>query len=416
MLRSMFSGVSGLRLHQTRMDVIGNNIANVNTVAFKSSRVTFSELYSQTLRPASAPEPGGRGGTNPFQIGLGIGISSIDVMHINGSVQRTDRATDLAIEGDGFFVVEDQSGRYYTRAGNFDMDEQGNVVTSGGLKVLGWSYDPAIGSVSAAGQPSAINLANLMLPPKATESVEFFGNLDSRLPAGSQVSYTVSVYDSKGDTHAITYTFEKDVADNVWLYSTSSQEGLTITSGDTGVLVFDDNGRFVPPDMPGGSTVPALTLEVPGTADVVYQASFIADKFTYNAGETSIKTANVDGYSFGVLNGIAIDATGSIIGVYSNGQFRTEAVLALATFTNTGGLIKRGDNLFMESTNSGIPNIGTSGTDGRGSINPGALEMSNVDLAREFTDMIATQRGFQANSRIITASDELLQELVNLKR
>jgi len=397
------------------MDVIGNNIANVNTVAFKSSRVTFSELYSQTLRPASAPEPGGRGGTNPFQIGLGIGISSVDVLHINGSVQRTDRATDLAIEGDGFFVVEDRSGRFYTRAGNFDMDEQGNLVTSGGLKVLGWSYDSATGSISTAGQPSAINLANLKLPPKATESVEFFGNLDSRLPVGSQVSYTVSVYDAKGDTHAVTYTFEKDAADNVWLYSVSSLDGV-ITSGDTGVLVFDDNGKFIPPGMPGGSTVPALTLAVTGTEDIVYQASFVPDKFTYNAGESSINTANVDGYSFGVLNGIAIDATGSIIGVYSNGQFRTEAVLAMATFTNPGGLVKKGDNLFMESTNSGISNIGTSGTDGRGTVNPGALEMSNVDLAKEFTDMIATQRGFQANSRIITTSDELLQELVNLKR
>ncbi|MBE3101381.1 MAG: flagellar hook-basal body complex protein, partial [Firmicutes bacterium] len=212
MLRSMFSGVSGLRVHQTRMDVIANNIANVNTTAFKSSRVNFQEIYSQTLKSASSPaNGGGRGGTNPSQVGLGISIASIDVLHMNGSAQRTDKATDLAIEGDGFFTVSDGSNQYYTRAGNFDMDRSGSLVTSGGLKLMGWLNDPITQQVETTGEPKEINLANLVLPPKATSSITFEGNLDNRALDGNGdiVPYTVSVFDAKGTEHKLTYTFTK---------------------------------------------------------------------------------------------------------------------------------------------------------------------------------------------------------------
>lgn len=418
MLRSMFSGVSGLRLHQTRMDVIGNNIANVNTVAYKASRVTFQEIYSQTLRPASAPMPdGSRGGTNPFQVGLGIGISSMDVLHLNGSAQRTDRVLDLAIEGDGFFAVRDGAGQYYTRAGNFDIDRAGSIVTASGMKVLGWVYNHALGTLETSGQPREINLSNLVLPPRATENIHFEGNLDSRSENGAVVSYTATVTDAKGQEHRVLYEFVKAADANVWNYTVTAPPGTTLTQGGTGVLRFTDAGRLIPPDAaPPASQIPEVVLTIGGTESITYQAHFTEDKFTYYSGDSSLKVTSVDGYRLGVLSGITIDSSGSVIGIYNNGQFRTEAVLALARFTNPGGLLKGGDNLFIETTNSGFPELGPSGTGGRGNINPGALEMSNVDLAKEFTDMISTQRGFQANSRIITTSDELLQELVNLKR
>jgi len=408
----MFSGVSGLRLHQTRMDVIGNNIANVNTVAFKSSRVTFQEVFSQTLKPASSPAAGvGRGGTNPQQIGLGMAIASIDVLHLNGSAQRTDKVTDLSIEGDGFFTVSDGVNRYYTRAGNFDMDLTGNLVTANGLKVMGWLYDPAVGEVVTAGQPREINLANLVLPPQATTSFIFEGNLNNEAQVGDQFPYTVSVYDSKGAEHKLTVTFEK-IDDNEWEYTITAPAGLTITAGDTGTLIFNTNGSFDDEN----SIVPLLEIDVAGADSLSIQPSFTLDKFTQYNSEYSVKVASVDGYRAGVLNGISIDKNGNVIGIYSNGLFRTEATLALAKFTNPAGLLKLGDNLFGVSTNSGLPELGVAGQDGRGTINPGSLEMSNVDLTQEFTDMIITQRGFQANSRIITTSDEMLQELVNLKR
>jgi len=413
----MFSGVSGLRIHQTRMDVIANNIANVNTTAFKSSRVNFQEIYSQTLKSASSPaNGGGRGGTNPSQVGLGISIASIDVLHMNGSAQRTDKATDLAIEGDGFFTVSDGSNQYYTRAGNFDMDRSGSLVTSGGLKLMGWLNDPITQQVETTGEPKEINLANLVLPPKATSSITFEGNLDNRAKNGDIVPYTVSVFDAKGTEHKLTYTFTKAATVNKWDYAVTDPTdptGLTIPGG-TGTVTFNTDGSFN--TTAPATNIPLMTVAVAGTQTINIQPSFTADKFTQYAGETSVKAAAVDGYRKGELNGINIDKSGNVTGVYSNGEFRVEATLALARFTNPGGLERMGDNLFTVSTNSGFPDLGAAGQDGRGIINPGSLEMSNVDLAKEFTDMISTQRGFQANSRIITTSDEMLQELVNLKR
>ena len=410
MLRSMLSGVSGLRTHQTRMDVIGNNIANVNTVAFKGSRVNFQEIFSQTLNPASSPA-NGRGGSNPTQVGLGVSLATIDVLHTNGSTQVTDKATDLSIDGDGFFVVSNGSSRFYTRAGNLNLDQMGNLVHPSGLLVMGWMNDPASNEITTTGEPQAINLANLSMPPQATTKVTFEGNLDDRLGVGESVPYTVSVFDAKGREHKLTYTFEK-IAGNEWQYTVSAPAGLTAASGATGTISFDSRGRVASTDMPQL----VITFDDGNTVDLNIQTSVTAEKFTQYSAEGNLKAAEVDGYKSGTLNQIQIDSNGCIIGIYSNGMYRIDAVLALASFTNPAGLEKIGDNLFAMSTNSGPAYLGTAGQDGRGTINPGTLEMSNVDLAKEFTDMITTQRGFQANSRIITTSDEMLQELVNLKR
>lgn len=453
MLRSMFSGVSGLRSHQTKMDVIGNNIANINTLGFKASRVTFQEIYNQTLKAAAAPTTAsGRGGINAHQVGLGVSVASIDVLHSQGGAQRTDKSTDLSLEGEGFFVVSDGNSDYYTRAGNFDLDPHGYLVSSSGLKVQGWTSRDNDGSIITTGGTGEINLANLSMPPQATSRIKFEGNLNSSLDEEREgvIEYTTGIIDSLGEEHSIKLIFsrvteledpsdpdsEAIVVPNQWhllieagsgdskianspLYDTRDQDSFPGSSP----IEFNNNGKLIYPLE--GIIIPliefdngAATIEDSATpgGTTGLRVEFDSDKMTQNDSESTFKIAESDGYRYGTISNITIDSMGRVIGVYTNGKARTDGVLAISRFTNPTGLSKLGDNLFEISANSGEPIIGQAGIDGRALINPGALEMSNVDLAREFTDMIIAQRGFQANSRIITTSDELLQELVNLKR
>ncbi len=286
MLRSMFSGVSGLKNHQIKMDVIGNNIANVNTIGFKASRVTFQDIYSQSIKPASTPNAAaGIGGTNPQQIGLGVAIGSIDVMHTRAAAEYTGAPLDLSISGDGFFSVYNGAEVLYTRAGNFNTDKDNNLVTSSGMYVMGWS-----------------------LPAPETPPVP--------------------------------------------------------------VII---------PDTP---QLPLVPIKI---SDDYYDVS--------------------------------INKKGEVIAINNTTQQKEViAKIAIANFNNQNSLEKMGESLYRQTMNSGNAKMGFPGTDGTALLNPSSLEMSNVDLAKEFTDMIVTQRGFQANSRVITTSDQLLEELVNLKR
>ncbi|MGI6113388.1 MAG: flagellar hook protein FlgE [Mahellales bacterium] len=434
MMRSMFSGVSGLRAHQTKMDVIGNNIANVNTVGFKSSRVTFQEIYSQTLKSASAPG-GGRGGVNPQQVGLGVSVASIDVLHEGRNVQRTDNPSDLAIEGDGFFIVSDGTSNKYTRAGNFEIDTNGYLVFPGGLYVLGWS-EKQNGNIDISGIPGRINLTNIVMPAQATDYISFQGNLDANLEVGKQVPYSLTVFDSQGGEHQLTVNFTKTAA-NTWDLGFVVPEGYTINGVgypgivDYGTLEFDNAGRLVSVTADAGVSSIDIVPPDPGVDTITLDATnfdinnppveqnglrFDLDKFTQTKDPSTIKVTEVSGHRAGTLEAINFDNLGRIIGTFSNGHIDTVAIIGIARFSNPGGLARVADNLYQNTSNSGEAVIGQAGVDGRGTINPGALEMSNVDLSREFTEMIITQRGFQANSRIITTSDEMLQELVNLKR
>lgn len=445
MMRSMFSGVSGLRAHQTRMDVIGNNVANVNTVGFKSGRVTFSEIFSQTLRGAGAPDSAtGRGGTNPMQVGLGLNINSVDTIMTRGSLQRTDNPTDVSIEGDGFFVVKGGNADAYkfTRAGNFGIDKLGNLVTGSGLNVYGWQ-ELATGKTDEFNtdqDATPINLYNAgdrnmqILPAKKTNFAVLSGNLDATymdLTTASAAPYSdpslaktfsvpMTVYDSLGNAYKITLDFQKDsvvttgtppVATTKW---TIQVGGTDIAEGAT--LEFNSNG-----------TLTADSVAVTRTLTVVPDAASGADSFdvdldlsklTMFASDSSVKPTDVDGYTMGSLVTFNVGSDGIITGVYDNGQQQALGQFCIATFQNPAGLQKVGDNLYIQTTNSGDFNKRglRPGASGAGTLSPGTLEMSNVDLSKEFTDMIITQRGFQANSRIITTSDEMLQELVNMKR
>ncbi len=396
MLRSMYSGVSGLRNHQTRLDVIGNNIANVNTIGFKSSRVTFKDLFSQTLRAATAAH-GDRGGSNPIQVGLGMTLGSIDTNHGDGSIQYTGKSTDLAIEGSGFFVIRDGNTLMYTRAGNFDLDEEGYLVVPGsGLRVQG--LDLAAG---VDGKLTDIRISEgTTHDPDPTTKVEFANNFDVEVAAGTEITTPFEIYDSLGRLHTIEITFTKGV-DNSWAWTV---DGAT----ESGTLTFNDKGQIE------GTTSTNITCNFPGAAVQTIALNFGA--VTGAAGETSLSVAYRNGAPQGSLKSYSIDGTGKVIGEFSNGMIRDIGQVAMARFANPAGLMKTGNTAFVESNNSGLKQIGQAGTAGFGSIASSSLEMSNVDLSLEFTEMIVTQRGLQANSRIITTSDEVLQEVVNLKR
>ncbi len=428
MMRSMYSGVSGLRVHQNKMDVISNNIANVNTIAYKRGTMTFQEVFRQVIRGASAPQDG-RGGTNPQQIGLGVSVGSINTIHTKGPAQRTDNPEDLMIDGEGFFVVSADpnfENRYYTRAGNFTLDRDGNLVTADGYKVLGYLADED-GNITSQVGGIQINRSETV-GATTTKKIEIRGNLDSRTPAtdpdnpdDENVHYADTVIkDSLGNSYTVTFRFVKDEDPNTWLVDIVSVKGADEEDFETNPsnvpieITFADNGKL---DEDSTNSM-ILTITKPGVSfgDDDGKITIDFSQLTQYANEMDAKPYAVDGNSSGKLEGYAIDASGIVVGIFTNGERKALAQIMLAKFDNPMGLQKIGGNLFVDTRNSGEPQLGRAGSSGYGPIAPGTLEMSNVDLSLEFTEMITTQRGFQANSRIITTSDEMLQELVNMKR
>lgn len=424
MMRSLSSAISGLRNHQIKMDVIGNNIANVNTVGFKQSSVSFSEMLSQTLQPA-ASGAGQRGGTNPIQIGMGMGVSSIAINFTDGSFQPTGKETDLAIEGQGFFVVSDGETQFYTRAGSFDFDELGNFIVPGsGNKVMGWRAVDGILDTNKPIEPIVV-ASNSSMPAKATTQIPYTGNLSSSAPIGTEQHTSIEAWDSNGIPHKVSGTFTKTGA-LTWKFLPGNtdttvtpsiqltDDGLPITVPAAGyTITFDANGKYVPP---GTAYAPFSFDPSATTGGAIVSITPDFTGLTQYGTESTAQSLSQNGYGAGVLQQKSIDPNGMIIGVFSNSQTQILGQLCLSVFSNPGGLNKIGDSLFTKSSNSGEPQIGTSQTGGRGKFSVGTLEMSNVDLAQEFSNMIITQRGFQANSKIITTTDEMLQELANLKR
>lgn len=411
MMRSMSLAISALRNHQVFMDVISSNISNVNTTGFKGSRVSFQELLNQTLRGSSAPR-GGSGGLNPIQIGLGMALGGVDTLFTQGSLQDTGKSTDLAIQGDGFFALDNGEGLSYARDGNLDLGLDGSLVNlSTGYKVMGWAADAA-GNIDTAQPLSDIQIPFGQSMAHATEKMNLQGNLDAEAAAGTAVTATTNIYDSLGVSHDVTLTFTKSATANQWTWNASSTDaaigGIT-ASGTT--IAFDTDGSY-------SSTNPAGSMAITFTngATSPSTTSFDFSNFTQLEGTSNVNSSSQDGLPPGALNTFTVSSTGEVSGVFSNGLTRRLGQIALAKFLNPGGLQKMGQSLFAPSANSGTAQIGLPGQDGRGQVSAGYLEMSNVELAQQFTSMIVAQRGFQANSRVITASDEMLQDLVNLKR
>ncbi len=527
MMRSMYAGVSGLKVHQTKMDVIGNNISNVNTTGYKGSRVTFVDMLSQTLQGAKAPQ-NNSGGVNPQQVGLGVSVGSIDINHTEGNHQTTGYGNDLAIEGNGYFVVNNGQQNFYTRAGALTVDKYGNLVNAGnGYIMQGWMAD-ANGNINTDLTIEGLRVPfGDTMPGKSTTQTSWTGNLDSRLLGGRSAVSNIDIFDSLGGRHTMTIEYVRRLdgppTDEIrmnsgaapWTMSATATvddpdiNGLeikfaedddgpptasydaashTITlTGDwdnshggapadalalqgvinteltahtmTNVNLAITSGAFAAADLDGAPTLTLISaaniwdwevLDVSGAmpssiqgngtitfnTDGTFASQSIANNITFNpngpatmgdigidfsamtqsSGDSTVEWERQDGYAMGFLDKYSINDAGQIIAGFTNGHRMALAQIAIANFNNPYGLLQEGDTLFSPSQNSGDPQIDIAGSGGRGTILSGRLEMSNVDLAQQFTEMITAQRGFQANSKIITTSDQMLQELVNLKR
>ncbi len=412
MLRSMFSAISGLRAHQTKMDVTGNNIANVNTVGYKSSTTVFQDTLSQVVRAGGAPAAD-RGGTNPAQIGLGVKVAAITTNWTQGATQSTGRSTDFMIEGDGFFVTRSGTEQLYTRAGSFDFDGAGKLVTPDGSVLQGWMATAA-GAINTNGPIGDLSVPyGQIVSPRASTAGSLTGNLPAEAANGTTVQTAIKMYDSLGNAQNVTYSFTK-VGANDWDLDVIAN-GVTLIND--AAVTYNASGVMTAPASPftlatvNPNTVNAAAFPSWNTAVTINLAGL-----TQFGGSSTVTAPDQNGYAQGSLQSFQLGNDGTIMGVYSNGLRQPLGKLALASFNNPGGLEKAGSSTFRVGDNSGVAMVGEAGAGGRGVLNSGALEMSNVDLAEEFTGLIVAQRGFQANSRVITSSDEILQDLVNLKR
>jgi len=486
MMRSLFSGVSGLKIHQTKMHVIGNNISNVNTIGFKASSVTFTDVFYQTTQSASGPNPDtGTAGRNAMQIGLGANVAAITTsINVSGASQRTDNPFDIMIEGDGFFIVNYGGTNYFTKAGSFNIDALGYLCTPAGALVMGWQVDPNDPNKTVADTVSPLQIMspeNLYTPPEATTAAYISGNIDSK---DSQVAYnatgkmvTLDFYDNMGHHYKAelrvrqaddeaTNVYAVDILDikdekgkSIFVFEEVDTDGnvtygpssittisfgnvtynanvdpdtgeVTLQAGNSVLLTFNaSTGAFL--SVGDGSTennkTVSLTINAAdptgGNPFKPIEIDFSKITMYSNSGNSSLEATrgSVDGIGagkkFGNMTGVSIDASGKIYGRYDNGDSKLLGQIVVATFANPAGLEAVGNSMFRATKNSGdFDGIGKDPTQGGGSLTTGVLEMSNVDLSAQFTDMITTQRGFQANSRIITTSDSLLEELINLKR
>lgn len=478
MMRSMYSAVSGLKTHQTRMDVIGNNIANVNTEAFKASSVRFSELMYQTISMASGGNGAyGTGGVNAKQVGLGVSTASttIDITGA-GSAETTGRAFDLKLSDSkttNFFIVSDGTSKFFTRAGSFYVDGNGYLcMSSTGYTVQGWQVDETTGEIhkDIVSPLQVMSPANQNSNPEATTKACVTGVLDKEdTNVTSKDGYVMSlgIFDdlgysynakfavkpvenadtTKGMQYQITLTDVLDSDGKSILPADEAQkeQKLAAVWGEGGkngyTMTYDSNeGTFVSiGNAAAGGDAPTsqmlkmsalttgyTTKEEGGDRQSNFrdiEVDFSMSQNTSKKGKSSLKIENGDvkgdgtGKKLGAMIGLSVDQEGKIYGSYDNGNTELLGQIAVAQFSNASGLEKVGNNCYQTTLNSGeFDGIGVEVNADGSTINSGELEMSNVDLSGQFTDMIVTQRGFQANSRVITVSDTLLEELINLKR
>jgi len=417
---SFSSGLSGLSAHATYLSVIGNNLANLNTVGFKASAVNFVDLVSQSV-----------GGTSydPAQVGLGVTVGSIAPVFSQGTAQSSQEATNAAIQGNGFFVIRGGEGYMYTRDGSFSFNANGVLISADGRPVQGWTQtDPTTGAIVTTGRTTDITVPpGVLRAPTATTTFSSLTNLSASAAVGDTFSSGVQIYDSLGATHVLTITYTK-TGPGAWSYAITAP-GEDVSGGTAGTPVsvaagtvaFDANGRLTTVN---GAAAADVVITTPAWANgaaasgLTWDIALANNQFAltgYNAQSQTASNAQ-NGSAGGMVNGIAILADGTIQATFGAGQTLAVAKLALAQFNNPKGLVKLGQNRYGESEAAGVPNVGEAGTGGRGTLIGGALEQSNVDIAQEFTQMILAQRGYQANAKTITVSDELLADTLAIKR
>ena len=423
MLRSLFSGITGLRAHQQMMDVTGNNIANVNSSGYKSQTAVFESVISQAVKAPGAPVAAGanaaaRGGVNGVQIGLGVQLAGVSTNFGQGSSQLTGVSTDFAIQGTGFFTTNNGTENLFTRAGSFTLDANGRMVSPDGSIVQGYMADAAgVVNPNAAPQDVTLPVATL-LPAVASTTMKMSGNLSATAAAGTTVISSITTYDVLGAESQTTATFTKAAGAGAWNVKLHATGGAA-APGVAVDIAFDANGVLTTASPIAVLNRPAVAAAAgPPAVVAVPVANFEVDitGLTQYSAPSSFGVTEQNGAGVGALTTFTTTSDGQLIGIYSNGKKQALAQLAIATFNNPDGLEKVGDTSYRTSVNSGVALIGAATVGGRGSIQGGTLEMSNVDLASEFTNLIVAQRGFAANSRTMTAADEMLQELMSIKR
>jgi len=425
-LGSMFTGVSGLATNGLALSVIGDNIANTNTSGFKGSRTVFADVLSQTSSGGSA-----------MQIGRGSQMLTVQQLFTQGTFETTANPLDMGIDGDGFFVVQEyQGGTFYTRAGHFVMDKNGFVVNPEGLRLQGYQYNDAGQPTGAIGD---INVATVNSNPNATTLMNVQVNLDSRstaptvtwnvlsatgvTPGSYNFQTTITIYDSLGNSHPVGVYFRRTATPGQWQARFVYDNGLPGTpnyveaTNSPVTLQFNTSGVLTSPLNPTLLQFPwdaGWGNETPQSISVEF--GYAGNNSTQYGSPSTTIFQTQDGWTSGSLRALTVSQDGILTGVFTNGQVKPIAQVVVAKFTSPSNLTRMGRNIFAESADSGQPAIGQPGTSGRGRVMANSLEMSNIDLADEFVRMIAAQRGFQANTRVITTSDGLLGEIMNLTR
>ena len=429
-LSSFYSGLSGLQANSVALNVVGNNLANVNTSGFKRSQADFGQIMSNTIRGVS-------GAGNPTQIGLGVGVSQIVSKFEQGSIQTTGIKTQMAIQGEGFFQVNTNGTNQYTRSGNFAFNNEGSLVSHQGGHVQGYVGTTPDGTVDRSDGVQDIRIDfGRASPPKATTQVRFISNLSAEAEVGDTFPSSVEVFDSKGVAHNLTVTYTKDAIAGRWNYLFEFPDGTpdpTAGNQPDGFIEFDAAGNLTTIDGApiNVSPPPNRTIRFTGLTTGANDFNFtwqLVDEVnptdpTQNAGYVTNygNTSNTgtlfqDGFGSGVLQDIDFTQEGVMIGFFDNGLSLELGQIALATFNNQAGLKQVDGGFYLASEASGPASIDGEGTGGKGSIIASSLESSNVDIAEEFTSLIVHQRGYQSNSKTITTADQLLQEAINLKR
>lgn len=446
-LNTFTTALSGLATNTQGLNVVGNNLANMNTVGFKTQTVSFTDILGQTVAGSSA--------ASSANVGLGSKVGQVSSVFSQGGFETTNRETDVAIQGKGFFVVNNGEGNFYTRAGNFSIDADGNLVDPSGFRVQGYTRDPNTGLIDTSGLLSDVRIPASTGFSNPTGAIELALNLDAAAPVGEVFNTSIQVYDSLGEPHVATIRFVKDsvvAGETRWNFDVTMPhrdfEGIPSTSTDQfslisnavasatpdqGTVVFDSNGQLTSVFLgaPPATLPPAADQVIPGAGlpllanggammpnDLLWR--FISANGEPNvsglARASAVSFNNQDGVPPGSMSSISIQPDGTVTGIFDNGLTIDIARLGLAQFRNENGMISRGNGLFVGSSASGAVLIGLPGQGGNGRLVGGAVELSNVDLATEFTKIITFQRGYQANARIITATDQILQETMNLRQ
>ncbi|AHI07013.1 hypothetical protein BDW_12565 [Bdellovibrio bacteriovorus W] len=424
-LSSLYTGVSGMTAQGEALGVIGDNIANANTTGFKASRAEFQDIISKNLK-------GILGGN---QIGRGVKIGAVNPILTQGNVDATDKVTDLAISGDGYFKVKGSDGESYTRDGSFHFDREGYLVTNDNQKVQGFATDEKGNIVN---KMTDIKFPRALIPAKATKELKFDLNLDSRMEptkkfdakdpySTSHYSTGVEMYDSQGNKHLVSFFFNK-TADREWEYR-GMVDGKEVTGGTEGALsqVVGGKLKFTVDGKLDSQEQTTSNFNFKGGAlqnqqvkinfgDAIKDGGKGLDGTKQYGKNSDLISWNQDGAAAGTITGLSFNDDGILTAVYSNGQAADLAQIALAKFENPEALFKVGNNRLKESRDSGAASLGGPGAAGRGKLFAKSLERSTVDLATEFVNMIQNQRGFQANAKTITTTDELLSEVIQLKR